>query len=85
MRQRTRISNQLRSLLAEYGIVAAQGVATLRRIIPEVLEDAENGLSHHFRALLHQGYCQLQELDAHIVAYDRELKEQVKASETAQR
>lgn len=85
MRQRTRISNQLRSLLAEYGIVAGQGVATLRKVIPACLEDAENGLSHHFRALLAQGYQQLRELDAHIESYDRELKEQVKASEAAQR
>jgi transposase len=85
IRQRTRISNQLRSLLAEYGIVAGQGVATLRKVIPACLEDAENGLSHHFRALLAQGYQQLRELDAHIESYDRELKEQVKASEAAQR
>ena len=44
-----------------------------------------NGLSYRFRALLHQGYCHLQALDAQIAAYGRELKEQVKASDAARR
>lgn len=85
IRQRRRLSNQLRSLLAEYGLIAPTGLATLRRVIPALLEDGENDLSDAFRALLHQGYQQLQESDVHIQVYDRQLRIQVKASEAAQR
>lgn len=85
IRQRRRASNQLRSLLAEYGLIAPRGLATLRKMLPAVLEDADNTLSDTFRALLHQGYQQLRELDNHIKAYDRQLRAEVKASEAAQR
>ena len=43
--ERTALCNQTRGLLAEYGVVVAQGVGALRRRLPELLEDAENGLS----------------------------------------
>lgn len=52
VRQRTAKANQIRGLLAEYGIVVGRQVATLRRALPELLENAENGLSFDFRALL---------------------------------
>lgn len=52
VRQRTAKANQIRGLLAEYGIVVGRQVATLRRSLPELLENAENGLSFDFRALL---------------------------------
>jgi transposase len=74
MKERTALCNQIRGLLAEYGIVIPQGVNTLRRRIPELLEDAENGLSDLFRRLLAQAQQQLSELDAHISAYTSELE-----------
>jgi transposase len=52
VRQRTAKVNQIRGLLAEYGIVVGRQVATLRRALPELLENAENGLSFDFRSLL---------------------------------
>lgn len=39
-----------------------------------ILEDAENELSHFFRALLAQSYQQLIEIDAHIEFYTQEVK-----------
>ena len=69
--ERTALSNQLRGLLSEYGIVFATGLATLRRQLPNILEDGDNGLSVLLRELLSAGYVQLQELDAHIEAYDK--------------
>jgi transposase len=71
---RTALCNQLRGLLAEYGLIMPRGVHILRRRIPELLEDAENGLSTLFRRLLNQGYLQLCELDVHIEAYSEEVK-----------
>ena len=50
--QRTAKVNQIRGLLGEYGIMIAQRVTALRQAIPEILEDAENGLTVDFRVLL---------------------------------
>jgi transposase len=52
VRQRTAKVNQIRGLLAEYGLVVGRHVQTLRRALPDLLEDAGNGLSFDFRALL---------------------------------
>jgi transposase len=73
-RDRTALSNSIRGLLGEYGIVFAQGVATLRRKISEILEDAENGLSLEFRDLLARRYDQLVELEGHISFYTKKLE-----------
>ena len=43
--QRTAKANQTRGLLAEYGIIVPQGINRLRKQLPFILEDAENGLS----------------------------------------
>jgi len=82
---RTALCNQLRGLLAEYGLVFPKGVATLRRRLPELLEDGENGLSDLFRQLLAQGYQQLQELDGHIDFYTQELVYQSQQDDACQR
>jgi transposase len=50
--QRTGLCNQIRGLLAEYGIVLPQAIARLRRALPEVLEDAENELTVRGRELI---------------------------------
>lgn len=49
--QRAAEVNQIRGLPGEYGIVVAQRVTALRRALPEILEDGENGLTGSFRQL----------------------------------
>lgn len=83
--ERTALCNQLRGLVAEYGIVAPRGVAALRRRIPELLEDADNALTPMFRQLLHQGYQHLVELDKHVEFYTRLLKQQAREDEAVNR
>ena len=85
VKERTALCNQVRGLLGEYGIVLAQGVGTVRRRVPEVLEDAENGLSDFLRPLLRQCYEQLCEVDAHIEFYTRALHEHARRDEAVQR
>lgn len=41
MRQRPAVVNRVRGLLAERGIVMAQGIGRFRRALPTVLEGAE--------------------------------------------
>lgn len=82
---RTALCNQLRGLLAEYGLIFPKGVNTLRRCLPALMEDGENGLSALFRRLLAQGYQQLRELDGHIDGYTHELERQNRQDDACQR
>ena len=50
--QRTAKANQIRGLVAEYGLIAPKELLMLRRAIPCWLEDADNGLTLRFRRLL---------------------------------
>lgn len=74
IKERTALCNQLRALVAEYGLVMNKGVASVRRTVPELLEDAENGLSDLFRVLLRRGHDQLVELDSHIDFYTGQIE-----------
>jgi len=85
IRERTALSNRMRGLLMEYGVIMPKGMATLRRRIPELLEDGDNALSAVVRDLLYQALQHLYQLDALIAHGDRQLKTQVARDETAQR
>jgi transposase len=50
-KERTALVNQIRGLLAEYGLVINKGVAAVRKDLPLILEDAENDLTVLSRAL----------------------------------
>jgi transposase len=73
IRERTAKANQLRGLVYEYGLVAPREISSLRRALPEWLEDAENGLTVRFRALLAGLYRDLQQLDERVRELDREI------------
>jgi len=85
VQDRTALCNQLRGLLAEYGLILPQGIRTVRQCIPELLEDGDNGLSDLFRQLLAQSYQHLQELDRHIEYYTQEMKCQSQQHEACRR
>jgi len=59
VQNRTALSNHIRGLLMEFGIVIPQGFAALHRRIPEVLEDAESGLPDLYRPTLNLPYGRL--------------------------
>lgn len=67
---RTALANEIRGLLAEYGIVVNRGIAPLRRMLPVILEDAENGLSGLFREMLVEMAERLRVLDERLRQYD---------------
>jgi transposase len=68
--QRTGLCNQIRGLLAEYGIVLPQAISRLRRGLPEVLEDAENELTVRGRELIASLSDELRSLEERIKPYD---------------
>src|SRR5271169_2119970 len=85
MANRTAQVNQIRGLLGEFGIVVPKGVARLRRELPGILEDAENGLPVLAREVLSGLLEQLREADLRISAYDRQIRALAEASEPARR
>jgi transposase len=52
VRQRVALSNHMRGMLSEYGIVLPQGVQVISRRLPAILEDADNALPMLTRHLL---------------------------------
>ena len=83
--QRTAKVNLIRGLLTEYGIVIAQQVRHLRSALMDLLEDAENGLSAEFRALLAGLRDDLLYLDQRIAELTRRIEQRVKDHEPARR
>jgi transposase len=72
--QRTAKANQIRGLVAEYGLVAPKHMSSLRAAIPCWLEDAENGLTGDFRNLLHGVWNDLLGLDDRVCEMDKLIK-----------
>jgi transposase len=66
VKARTAQANQLRGLLAEFGIVLPQGIGHLYRQIPDILADGNNTLSGTMRALLQRLVAQLKQLDQQV-------------------
>jgi transposase len=66
--ERTAQANQIRGLLTEFGLVIPVGIRSIGHKLPEMLEDAENGLSGRSRALFAR-------LFEHFRALDRQVKE----------
>jgi transposase len=66
VKARTAQANQIRGLLAEYGIVIPQGIGHITKRLPEIMEDGENDLPGAFRLLLQRLGAHLKELDRHV-------------------
>ena len=85
IRSRTALSNEIRGLLAELGIVVAVSLGRLRRAIPELLEEGENGLPGSFRVLLAGLGEELRALDNSITAFDARIVQAVREDDRIKR
>jgi transposase len=74
----TALSNHLRGLLMEFGVVISQGFASLLRAVPEVLEDGDNERPDLYRPTLYRMYTRLLELREDIEAMTKEVEVLVK-------
>ena len=83
--RRTAQINQIRGLLLEYGIEIPVGRLNLLKRLPEILEDAENGLTDLFREELFGLYGELRHLDERIAHYDEKIEQIAQADERTQR
>src|SRR5215211_1842261 len=66
IKERTALVKQIRGLLAERGIVIAQGITRLRKQLPVIVEDVENALTPLSREVMRELYDQLVALDERI-------------------
>ncbi len=85
VRQRTALINQIRGFLNEYGVVVARGKEKLLAAMPDLLEDAGNGLTPSSRALYQEMYEQWRQVNEAIKRIDKRLEGQAKTNEAAQR
>jgi len=83
--ERTALINQIRGLLAEYGVVVPKGINQIRKKLPEILEDAENELSHLGRELFFDLYQEISEIDEKIEKYSVKLGSIFASNELCQR
>lgn len=66
VKARTAQANQIRGLLAEYGIVIPKGIGYIGKRLPQILADDDNGLPALTREVLERLSGQLRELDRQV-------------------
>jgi transposase len=74
VKARTAQANQIRGLLAEFGIVIAKGIGHIGMRLPEILEDGENGLPGMMRELLQRLGDNLKDMDRQVGETERQIK-----------
>lgn len=82
---RTAQVNQIRGLLAEFGLVIPAGLARLRRQLPQILEDAENGLPPLARQIMAALFEQFHFFDNRVGYFDQQILDLSRHNESAQR
>ena len=74
VRQRTQTVNQVRGVLSEFGVIIPIGLASVRRLLPGILEDAENGVPALIRPVIAEQYEALRVLDERILKVNKQLE-----------
>ena len=72
-KQKLQLSNQVRGLLLEFGIVINKSIKSFKERIPEILEDAENNLSFPMRKVLLKMWVLYSRLEDDFNAINSEL------------
>jgi len=74
VKARTAQANQIRGLLAEFGIVIPKGIGHIAQRLPEILEDGENALPGMMRQLVRDLGAQLKVVDKQVEEMERQIK-----------
>lgn len=67
VKARTAQANQIRGLLAEFGLVMAKGIVHIGNRLSEILEDGENGLPGKVRTIHHGSDAQAMGHTIHFI------------------
>ena len=74
VKARTAQANQIRGLLAEFGIVIPKGIGHIAKGLPEILEEGENALPGMMRELIARLGENLKEMDKEVGELERQIK-----------
>ena len=74
VKARTAQANQIRGVLSEFGIVIPQGIHSIAKWIPDILEDAENRLPGTMRHLLERLSDHLKELNRQVEELELQIR-----------
>jgi transposase len=86
LQMRTKMSNQLRGLLTEYGMVFPKGMCHLRAELPSLFDrEKDNGLTEGFKEMLEMHYDLLRSLEEKITAYNKKIVMLAKQNESCER
>ena len=85
VKARTAQANQIRGLLGEFGLVIPQGIYSVAKRVPELLEDASNELPLPFRHLIERLTQHLKELDRQVKEFEKEIIEWHRSSELSRK
>jgi transposase len=85
IKQRTAQANQLRGLLAEFGLVIPQGMAKLMNEVKSVIADEENELPTLMRVTAQRLLSHLLELDKQVQEIDNQLRQLSRESQVCRR
>ena len=85
IQQRTALTNQIRGLLAEYGIAIPQGVSHIHSELPLILGNNPNDMGGLILGCLMELYDRFNYLDKKIVNYDQKIEGLFKSNEACQR
>ncbi|MGQ8367500.1 IS110 family transposase [Glaciecola sp. 1036] len=80
----TAVSNMIRGLLYEFGIVISKGISAFKRDIPDILEDAENGLPNILRPQIFDMYQSYLDAEQHLASVEKKLSQSIKQNEQCQ-
>jgi transposase len=83
--QRTALANQIRGLLAEYGVAIPKGINRTRSCLVEMLGDNPNNLSSVMISCLSGLYEHFNSLDERIATCDEQIEKLFKENETCKR
>lgn len=75
---RTAQANQIRGLLAEFGVVLPQGIKVLRQRINDILEDAENELTPEMRELITMMSERIKDIDEKVNELELKIRQSSK-------
>lgn len=85
VKARTAQANQIRGLLAEYGLVVPQGIAYITQRVPAMIEDATNDLPGVFRHLIERLLEHLKLLDRQVAEMEVQINAWHRDNEVSRR
>lgn len=84
IRGRTALGNEIRGLLAEYGIVLPLSIPSIRKALPRLIDESE-ALSPRIKELLGRLYDELGRADEEVAVYDEKIHQVAKKSDICKR